>query len=288
MKPGPAAPASPVGPAGGSPPPALQAKGEISLHLEPKEISRGTPVRLSATGLPSPGTTVEWLVNGDVVPAAGGDTLDTANLRRNDSIRARARGPWGTAESEIVTVRNSPPEIRRVGFVLPEHKTGRPLAVEAEGYDADGDPVRFDIAWKKTGEPAGTGDRVNVPVRGGDKIVVTVTPFDGESFGQTATLYREVRSNVIIERQEQFQASGNVLRFRIVASGDGGTPLTYSLKDAPHGMRIDPATGWVRWEVAPGQKGKIPFDVQVSDGAGAEASARFTATIPEDEASAPK
>lgn len=133
MKPGPATPASPVDPTGAPPPSPLPAKGEVSLHLEPKEIARGTPVRLSATGLPSKGTTVEWLVNGDVVSADGGNTLDTANLRRTDSIRARAKGPWGATESEIVTVRNSPPEIRRVGFVLPEHKTGRPLSIEAEG-----------------------------------------------------------------------------------------------------------------------------------------------------------
>jgi hypothetical protein len=53
-------------------------------------------------------------------------------------------------------------------------------------------------------------------------------------------------------------------------------------------MRIDPATGWVRWEAAPGLTGKVPFDVLVSDGAGAEATARFTVTIPEDEASVPK
>jgi len=280
--------AFPVGPAGGNTSSTVPAQGEVSLHLEPKEITRGTPVHVSATGFPLQDTTVEWLVNGDPVPGGGRYALDTGNLRRGDRIRARAKGPWGVAESEIVTVGNSPPEIRRVGFVLPEHKTARPLGVEAEGYDADGDPVRFDIAWKINGEPAGTGDRLNVPARGGDRIVVTVTPFDGESFGQTATLYREIRSRVTIERQEQFQASGNVLTFRIVASGDGGTPLTYSLKESPHGMRIDPATGWVRWDVAPGLKGKASFDVLVSDGAGAEASARFTATIPEDEASVPQ
>lgn len=283
-----APPAIPAGPAAGSVPSPLQPKGEVSLRLEPKDVPRGTTVRLSATGLPSAGATVEWLVNGDVVPSGGGNSLDTANLRRNDSIRARATGPWGAAESETVTVVNSPPEIRRVGFVLPEHRTGRPLSVEAEGFDADGDPVRFDIAWVKNGEPAGTGDRLNVPVRGGDKIVVTITPFDGESFGKAATLSREIRNQVIIERQEQFQFVGNVGTFRIVASGDRGTPLSYSLKDAPPGMRIDPATGWVRWEVVPGLKGKVPFDVLVSDGAGAEASARFTVTIPEDEPSVPQ
>ena len=126
---GPAPMAFPVGPAGGNTSSTVPAQGEVSLHLEPKEITRGTPVHVSATGFPLQDTTVEWLVNGDPVPGGGRYALDTGNLRRGDRIRARAKGPWGVAESEIVTVGNSPPEIRRVGFVPPEHKIARPLAV---------------------------------------------------------------------------------------------------------------------------------------------------------------
>jgi len=258
--------------------------GTGSLAIEPGEVYRGTAVRLATGGGVHGAAAVEWLVNGNTV----GPALDPQQLRKGDTIQARAVAGGNVVASAVVTVRNSPPEIRRVGFVLPEHKTGRPLSVEAEGYDADGDPVRFDIVWQNNGEPAGTGERMDAPVRGGDKLVVTVTPFDGESVGKTATLSREIRSQVIIERYEQFRYSGNVATFRIVASGEEGASLTYSLKDAPSGMRIDPATGWVRWEAAPDLTGKVPFDVLVSDGAGALATARFTVTIPEDEPSVPK
>jgi hypothetical protein len=209
-------------------------------------------------------------------------------LRKGDTIQARAVAGDKVAASAIVTVRNTIPEIRRAGFVQPDHRTGRPLSVDAEGYDADGDPVRIEIVWQKNGKAVGTGDHLDVPVRQGDKIIVTLTPFDGESYGKAAALTREVRNTVLIEGKEDLQASGNVVTFRILASSDSGTPLTYSLKQAPPGMRIDPATGRVRWETDPGTTGKVPFDVTVSDGAGAETTARFTLTVREDDASGPR
>lgn len=194
----------------------------------------------------------------------------------------------GTAETHLPADRNTPPEIRSVRFAPPDRGTGSPLGVLAEGYDADGDPVRFEIAWQRNGEPAGEGERLYGPVRGGDRILVSVTPSDGKVRGRTATLNRVIRSSVAIVGIDPVQADGNVLSFRIHAKGDSGTPLIYSLKEAPSGMRIDPATGVVRWETAPGTEEKVPFDVTVSDGAGAEATARFTVTVREDDASGPR
>jgi hypothetical protein len=159
--------------------------------------------------------------------------------------------------------------------------------VEAEGADADGDPVRFEIAWRKNGEPAGTDSRLGAPVKRGDKIDVTVTPFDGEERGRSAMLSREIRNTTpVIEGQEQFQVSGNVVTFRVRAFDEDGDTLTYSLKDAPGSMRIDRATGQVRWETSPADKGKVPFTVLASDGQGGEASARITVTIAEQPPSA--
>jgi hypothetical protein len=231
------------------------------------------------------GTPVEWFVNDTAV----GPMPDTGKLRKGDTIQARAVTPAGIVLSQAVRVRNSAPEVRGVRFVPPDRRTGSPLGVEADGYDPDGDTVRLEITWVRNGEPAGEGERLPVPVRGGDILLVTITPFDGEERGRSATLSRTIRSTVLIERSEPLPPVGNVLLFRIVASGDAGTPLTYSLKDAPPGMRIDPATGVVRWEPPPeAPPGNVPFDVTVSDGAGAETTARFTLTVREAESSGPR
>jgi hypothetical protein len=154
--------------------------------------------------------------------------------------------------------------------------------VEARGYDADGDPVQFEIAWQKNAQPAGGGNRLTAPVKRGDKVIVTITPFDGKDRGIPATLSREILNTPpAIEGQEQFQVGDNAVTFHVRASDADGDPLAYSLKDAPAGMSIDRKTGLVRWATSPGTTGKVPFTVVVSDGSGGESTARFTVTIAE-------
>jgi hypothetical protein len=268
---------------GEAPPGAAQsgsaASGGGSLRIEPADAVRGTMLRVSsASSLPA-GADVEWLVNGRIVPG-GGSAMDTAQLRKGDTIQARAAG--GTALSQVVTIRNAPPEMRGVRFILGDGGPGSALGVEAEGSDADGDPVQFEIAWRKNGEPAGTGNRLGAPVKRGDKVNVTITPFDGEDRGKSATISRDIRNTPpVIEGQEQFQVNGNVVTFHVRASDADGDSLAYVVKDAPAGMRIDRTSGQVRWETAPGTAGKVPFAVTVSDGSGGEATARFTVTISE-------
>jgi len=188
----------------------------------------------------------------------------------------------GGAEAPAIAVRNSPPEILGVRFVGGDGRPGNTLGVETEGYDADGDAVQFEIAWQKNGEPAGSGNRLTVPVKRGDKVTVTITPFDGKERGKSATLSREILNTPpAIEGQEQFQVTDNAVTFHVRASDADGDPLMFSLKDAPAGMSIDRSTGFVRWVTSPGTTGKVPFTVIVSDGAGGESTARFTVTIAE-------
>ncbi len=255
---------------------------EGSFRIEPENVYRGTSVRLSGTDSLPAGAMFEWLVNGKVFQSGTTPTMDTSRLRKGDSFQVRAVGSGGTFLSRSVTVRNSPPVIRWARFVLGDGQQGNAISVEAEAEDADGDAAQIEIAWSKNGEPAGTGDRLPSPVKRGDKVDVTITPFDGEGRGRSATISREIRNTPpVIHGQEQFQASGDVVTFHVRASDADGDTLSYSIKDASAGMSIDRATGWVRWETAPGTTGKVPFTVMVSDGSGGEATARFNVTIAE-------
>lgn len=191
----------------------------------------------------------------------------------------------GGVPAPAVSVRNSPPEVRGVQFVGGDGMPGNTLGVETEGSDADGDPVQFEIAWRKNGQPAGNGNRLTAPVQRGDKVDVTIIPFDGKERGKSATLSRKIMNTPpAIEGQEQFQLKDNIATFHVRASDADGDPLVYSLKDAPAGMTIDRSTGFVRWASTPGTTGKIPFSVTVSDGSGGETTARFTVTISEESA----
>ncbi len=260
-----------AGPEGGAP----------SLRIEPAEVRRGTPVRLSPAGFAIVGATVSWLVNGK--EAAG--LFDPGTLRKADTLQARVDTGAGRVLSQVVTVRNSPPEIRSVRFLPGDGRPGNAMTLEAEPFDADGDTVEVRVEWKVNGEPAGKGNRPELPVKRGDKVTVVLTPSDGEETGKTATLTREIRNTPpMIAGHERFQVEDNVVSFHIVASDVDGDPLRYSLKDAPAGMRIDPSTGWVRWKTSPGDTGRIPFTVVVTDGAGGESSARINMTIREEAA----
>jgi len=209
-------------------------------------------------------------------PPAGNVVSPMAQQDGGSPVAGEPARPPGAA------VRNSPPEIRGVRFVPGDGRSGNTLGVEAEGFDADGDAVQFEIAWSKNMESAGTGNRLTAPVKRGDKVIVTITPFDGKDRGKSATLSREILNTPpAIEGQEQFQVSDNAVTFLVRASDADGDPLTYSLKEAPAGMSIDRKTGWVRWVTSPGTTGKVPFTVIVSDGSGGESTARFTVTVAE-------
>ena len=218
----------------------------------------------------------DWKAPTPAPPAAG----DVVSPMAQQGGRSPVAGEPSRAPG--APVRNSSPEIRGVQFVGGDGRPGNTLGVEVEGYDADGDAVRFEIAWSRNGEPAGTGNRLTAPVKRGDKVVVMITPFDGKDRGKSATVSREILNTPpAIEGQEQFQVSDNAVTFHVRASDADGDPLMFSLKDAPAGMSIDRGTGWVRWLTSPGTTGKVPFTVTVSDGSGGESTARFTVTIAE-------
>ena len=213
-------------------------------------------------------------------PPAGNGIAPTAKK----GVEAPVGGE--SARSPGAVDRNSPPVIRRIGFNYADAKAGTGLGVESEVYDADGDAVLFEIAWQKNGQPAGAGNRLTAPVKRGDKVSVTVTPFDGKDRGRSATLSREILNTPpAIEGQERFQVTDNAVTFHVRASDADGDPLAYSIKDAPAGMSIDRTTGMVRWATSPGTTGRVPFTVIVSDGAGGESTARFTVTVAEEPSS---
>jgi Putative Ig domain len=207
-------------------------------------------------------------------PPAGNVVSPTAQQDGGSPVGGEPTRASGAA------VRNSSPEIISVWFVGGDGRPGNTLGVETEGHDADGDAVQFEIAWQKNGQPAGTGNRLAAPVKRGDKVTVTVTPFDGKERGKSATLFREILNTPpVIEGQEEFQVSDNAVTFHVRASDADGDPLMFSLKDAPSGMSIDRKTGWVHWLTSPGTTGKVPFTVTVSDGSGGESTARISVTI---------
>ena len=120
----------------------------------------------------------------------------------------------------------------------------------------------------KNGEPAGNTKTIASSIKGGDKISVKITPFDGEAYGKPITLLREIGNMPpMIEEDIKHIFDGKVFTGQIKASDPDGDALTYSIKSGPQGMTID-SSGLIKWSVPPGFKGKTPVTVSVSDNHG--------------------
>jgi len=213
--------------------------------------------------------------SGDRFPAGGPPSV--AGSRQPDAVPKSGQNP---PVLDTASLRNGPPEIRSVKFVPEIFRPGDSLGAEVTGADPDRDPVTIEYFWQRNGQPAGTGSRLEGSLKRGDAIILTVTPFDGESRGRSVTLRREIR-NVppSIEGARNPHLEGNLYTCRIQAADSDGDPLAFSLRDAPAGMSIDKASGIIRWDVPPKVRGNVPVTVGVTDGNGGEASYAMILTI---------
>jgi hypothetical protein len=171
------------------------------------------------------------------------------------------------------------PKVDKGGFRLETVNGVDRLKVVAEGSDRNGNKVPLKFQWIKNDEPAGEGDAIS-GFRRGDKISVTITPFDDQGYGLSKNISTEIKNTtpIIIEHQEM-NFDGKVWSYQARAIDADGDPLSYSLKSAPQNMTIDPSTGSVKWNVPADFNGEASFTVCVSDGHGGEATQSLTLGI---------
>ncbi len=254
--------------------------GSYALEITPINVTRNSTIYLVPHGFGLTDAKIEWFVNGILVPGATIDKFNTSETRKKDKVQARAVVQGKEMISNIVEIRNSPPEIRNVKILPEVFKAGDTLSVEASGSDIDGDDVTISYEWTKNGEPAGDSKQIASPLKKGDKVDIKITPFDGEAYGRSVILHREIVNlpPMIIENNK-YNFDGNTYTYQVKAADPDGDPLTYALRTAPPGMMIDSTSGLIKWNVPRDFTGKAPFTVSVTDGHGGEASQSFTVDI---------
>jgi hypothetical protein len=251
-----------------------------SMEITPSDATSNSTLTVTFKGINNQDTKLEWLVNGST--AASQETpgqFKTIETRTGDTVQAKAITNGREILSNTVVIKNTPPELSRVKLMPEVFRPEDKLYVEASGSDIDGDEVSIDFEWTINGEPAGNGKDIGVQIRRGDRISVKITPFDGETYGRSVTLNREIRNlPPIITEDKGFIFDGNTYTYHIKATDPDGDELTYSLRTAPDGLTIDPS-GLIRWDVPPEFKGKAPVTVAVLDGNGGEATMNFNVEI---------
>jgi len=250
-----------------------------ALEIVPLNASRNTTLQSIPRGINLSDAKIEWLVNGQAIINHSSCQFDAKETHKGDRVQAKAIIQGKELMSNIVEIKNAPPEITKVK-ILPEiFKPGDNLSVDVTGNDIDGDEVTMAYEWTKNGEPAGNGKWLEATLKRGDRITIKITPFDGEVYGQALILNREIKNMppVIIEDNKS-HFDGKIYRYQIKATDPDGDPLSYTLKQAPEGMVID-KTGLISWKVNEKDKDRYAVTVQVTDGQGGEALYSFNVTI---------
>ncbi|MDO9288630.1 MAG: putative Ig domain-containing protein [Thermodesulfovibrionales bacterium] len=181
-----------------------------------------------------------------------------------------------TNQLNAVEAKNTPPALTKIKIMPEVFKAGDVLYVDVAGSDPDEDEVTILYEWTKNGESVSKDKQINAAIKRGDKLDIKITPYDGKAYGRSVILHREIVNlppMIIADKDSRFD--GNLFTYQVKASDADNDALTYSLKAAPAGMTIDKSTGFLRWDVPEGFKGKASFTVSASDGQWRRSSAKF-------------
>jgi len=253
---------------------------EYALEVYPSEASRNSTLSLRSKGINLESAKIEWFVNGKPVAGTLPFQFKPIDTKKGDKIHANATIKDIEVVSNIITITNAPPELSRIKIMPEVFKQGDNLYVDVTGTDIDGDEVTILYEWTKNGEPAGNNKQIDAPLERGDKVAIKITPFDGESYGRTAILNRDIKNMppaIIDDKKCNFNSK--VFTCQIRATDPDGDALVYSIKSGPEGVTIDPVKGRISWNVPTDFKGKATITAAVNDGYGGEATQIFNVEI---------
>jgi hypothetical protein len=130
-------------------------------------------------------STLEWTISGTTVGT--GPTLSGV-FAKSDVVKCTVTpfdgSDAGTPLTAKRTIDNSVPSISSVSISPSAAVAGDTLSCSASGFsDADGDTDASTIQWTVNGSSAGTGSTLSSGFVGGDDVVCTITPYDGEDTG---------------------------------------------------------------------------------------------------------
>jgi hypothetical protein len=226
----------------------------------------------------------QWLRNGTPLPGALGATLKGDQLRKGDFIAVQVRiGQGEPAKSDPVVIGNTPPLVNWVEIKPKRPTSNDTLEVAVSGKDADQDQLIYAFRWSINGETVmGQVDPTleKQYFRRGDRVQVSVTPFDGSEWGREGTSPNVVIGNsppaIVSNPPERFESMS--YRYQLKAEDADGDPVRFSLRgNVPPGMKIDTDTGLVEWEmVIPKETTTWEYEVVAQDPEGLKSVQKIT------------
>jgi hypothetical protein len=261
---------------------ALLHHADYLIRIDPETGFRNTVFRLSSQNFALTDAAVQWMVNGEPIEGADDISFTPQNTQygKGDIVQAKAVIEGREVLSNTAHLKNAPPEFTRVKLMPEVFKVGDTLYVDTSVTDVDGDEVSVSYKWKKNGEPAGEGRRIESPLKRGDRVSVAIMPFDGAEYGRQVILDRKIENlpPMIIE-DTVFDFDGKTYTHRVRAEDPDGDSLSYALKSSENNITIDPESGIITWSVPKGFTGSSNVTVSVTDGQGGESTRELTFSI---------
>jgi hypothetical protein len=259
------------------------AESVILLSISPEAPTVSTDIQVVCTCVGDPSTHIQWQLNGRLLEEERDSTLrPRGRFRKGDRISVMISAS-GASASAMTVIANTPPVTTSVDFQPEVIYRGISITALPAATDADGDEVQFQYQWSLNGQdlpeggPVLRGDRFSR----GDRISLTVTPYDSEEQGRPYPTMPIVVPNGPPRFTSPPAADVRSMsyEYRATAEDPDGDPLTYTLVSGPSGMSIDPQSGVAHLDILKEHAGSHPVAIEVRDPAGAKALQTFTVQL---------
>ena len=178
-----------------------------------------------------------------------------------------------------------PPKVKRIGVDAVSNDLRDGFLAVVETDESENEDVNFIYQWKHNGADiiGATEQKLdwNDQFKKGDVITLEILPYDDLTKGlwRSEGNFTIPNSPPTISTTPPATINGNTLNYKVDASDLDGDKLTYSLRDAPEGMTIDPDPGEINWEYGPESAGEYRVGIEVDDGDGGQVFQDMSLTV---------
>ncbi len=221
---------------------------------------------------------------GTIIENTGKDSLDATDQKQDRELIDRKTETL--PQEPVATGLNHPPVVKSIRIErISGTDTGNGFRAIVEATDPDGDVISFRYQWKLDGEeiPGATDEILEwrEGFKRGSIISISVIPFDGQDEGvwNAEGSYTIPNSPPIITSEPVQPVEDGKFSYTIKAEDPDGDPIEYTLKNAPIGMTLEPATGLITWDFGEAGTGQHIVEIVVTDSEGAKTSQTLTLNI---------
>ena len=210
-----------------------------------------------------------------------GDEMDGTYEEEGEEDGLEAAGDFDAPAPDL-------PSLAKIRSVSVETITGNPrdgfkAVIRFEG--AQNSDIRYIYDWTVNGSDISGEIEETLPwqegFKRGDLIGVSVTPYSdlGQGAVTAGGAFTIPNSPPVISSEPSASYSDGRFTYTVLAEDPDGDPVDFTLRGAPPGMTIEPATGLIVWEYGEGDAGEYKVTVIAADSEGASVSQELTLTI---------